>query len=184
MIEFGPAGHMQPMTFGLPNRERVAKAMEGMVKLVEVAAQIRQGHFDRVISMTTESGPVALGFLDLTMELYARDAVLDPIRGAFTARWAVAPVGVTIHIVGDTQVGDSQHVVIPLSATIRPGQLSPGTVNFAEVATPEPVRYRTRRGKIRSRVSSYGVRLRVMEVARPVGTVPHRNGAAFVPLSF
>ncbi len=170
--------------FNLPDGEQIHRALEGARRMVEIAAQIRHGHLDKTVSLTSASGPVGLGFLDLTVELYAVRNLVTPVRGAFQIRWVMAPTGVTLHVVGDTHVEDMLvHRTLALSTTLHPGNLSPGIVGFSELLTDRPIRVYNRRGKVRYRVSSYGLRVRVMEVARPIGSVPHLNGAAFVPLS-
>jgi hypothetical protein len=169
--------------FVMPTPEKLATAVRAMHTAVGAVVGAHMGQLDRVINLSSEGGPVGLGFLDLALELDAPGALLDPLKAAAQVSWVFTATRLAVKVAADVSpVGPvGWHQRVRLETVIEPSALSPGLVSFQARQTDEHMRVKSRKNKIRLRRVPFFLRLRIIEQARPIGSIPQPHNGQWLP---
>lgn len=169
--------------FKIPTPEALTKAVGAMQAAVAAMAGAHGGQLDRVVTLSTEGGPVGLGFLDLTLELAGPSNLLEQVKAAAQVSWVFTATGLVVRVHADVSPGGpgAWHQRAWLETVIRPDALEPGLVAFVARSSEQYLKVKTRKDRVRLRLVPLVLRLRIMEQARPIGSIPGAHNGQWLP---
>jgi hypothetical protein len=175
-INWGPLGAM-------PKAKAASKPL--LVQAAEAlhaALGLHCGRLERPLSMTTASGPVGLGFLGLTLEMFSSRLMVEQVAAEVHVAWSFGQQHLRLDIGGTLHPPVGEQLGFKFGAVLQAGNLAPGILTLNEVMLSQPVRVRTKKGE-RYRLCSVGHRLRIVGEGAPTGSVPAVHHGAFLPLA-
>lgn len=148
---------------------------------VAIPATALAGALDKVIKLTQHSGPVALGFLDLALDLHTPQQIVGNIECELAVAWGIDADVLRLSAQGHATSPGGQSHGVKLVTTITPS-VSAGVIACQTWQLDRPEHVHRRRGGTRVRPVQIYVRLRRMQQARPIGRIPAIQNGKFTSL--
>lgn len=148
------------------------------------ADDVRLGKLDKGLVLSSGGAPVLLGFLNLALELVSSRPAVHLFSGLFEVDWRFTRDRLVLHVAGSVaHPSTSFRHQISLTASLEASNLATGHVGMVDVVPNDAILVYTRKGGQRHREVSMGLRLLILDEARPIGRVPTASNGTFQAIS-